>query len=456
MRLGMRLRTGIGGLAVLFAAFCLVTLPAAASAMSVAGSGEPAYTKGSSNTWWFVWNRDGVTNYRICFTEYIDNVSQGFEGDGCYSPGGTGGNTYLSHTGLASGHQYTECAVAEEDDLGIGWTAIPGDVSACGTTTMDSSVPVAATDVDGTATYTNDPNMRLKLFYQDTISPPWATGSTFDCWRKNVNTTATPCQNAPGVIDQFQFDPGCSSPAGNGGLNSSWECTYDISNLPGFGDGKWYYCVREADSALPNNSSGPNQFEATSNLANLSVDTPANCGFITLDRVPPQVTAGASPSAPGVGQLITFSVNASDATSGTDGAYQWNFGDNTPAGSGAAPTHTYTQAGTYQVTVTTHDGAGNAGSASFPLQVAGASGGSGGSSPPVTVTNPPTAGSGSSGGTGVQGGTGGSAGTQTQTQTPTTRPRRHRHHRRRKHRRHHKRHKHKHKRKHKHAHKGRS
>src|SRR5436853_7903362 len=99
-----------------------------ASAMLIPSGGEPAFTKGTSNTWCFTWNRDGTTTYRVCFTEYIDGVSQGFNTDGCVSPNGTGGTVSKAHSSLSSGHKYEVCAEAQTNDLGLPqWTTIPGD-----------------------------------------------------------------------------------------------------------------------------------------------------------------------------------------------------------------------------------------------------------------------------------------------------------------------------------------
>ena len=62
-----------------------------------------------------------------------------------------------------------------------------------------------------------------------------------------------------------------------------------------------------------------------------------------------------------VGDLVNFSAQSSDATSGTSGQYTWVFGDNTANGAGANTSHTYTQAGTYSAKVSTTYGAGNTG-----------------------------------------------------------------------------------------------
>jgi PKD repeat protein len=53
----------------------------------------------------------------------------------------------------------------------------------------------------------------------------------------------------------------------------------------------------------------------------------------------------------------TFDGRGSSDPDGPIASYSWNFGDSTPAGSGAQPSHTYATAGTYDVTLTVTDGA---------------------------------------------------------------------------------------------------
>jgi plastocyanin len=376
------------------ATFGLLAVAPAAEALSTANGGEPAFTKGTSNTWWYTWSSSGASAY-ACFTLYANGASQGSKG--CTSTfTGTSQTFSKQLTGLTSGVQYSLCAQEWDYISGVGYE--PWGTAACGATTMDNSIPSASTGVDGTANYTNDPNMTLTINYSDSISPPWPGGSTFDCWRKGASTGQ--CMNAPTATpNTFQFDSGCSSPTYRNTTSyntSNWQCTYNISSLRNFSDGTWYYCVLEADSAVPDSSTWTTT--ATSNQANLSPDAPNSCGYITLDRVPPTVSPGANATTVNVGQLVSFNVSSSDATSGTTGSYDWDFGDNTTHGSGASPTHTYTQPGTYAVTVTTHDGAGNTGTGHLTIQVNSPSGsGTGG-----------TGGSGGTGGTG--GGNGGSSG----------------------------------------------
>lgn len=401
----------IGG-AVAVMALLLTFAPPAGAYVTPAGSGEPAFTKGTSNTWWFSWSRDATANEYVCYTLYVNGVSQGYEGLGCTSPlSGSSQTLKYSKSSLISGDSYGICA-SEYADFGAGYVPY-NNGSECSTTTMDNSAPSASTSVDGTSTYTNSSNMALTIYYSDSISYPWPGGSTFDCWRKNANTTSTGCQNASGGADTFQFDSGCSSPNSNTSRSSNWQCTYDISPLLGFSDGKWYYCVREADDALPDNSASSNQFTATSNQANLSPDTPANCGYITLDRTPPSVTPSTGSTTVNVGQLVSFKATSSDATSGPSGSYDWDFGDNTPHGSGSSPTHTYTQPGTYVVTVKTQDNAGNTGTGTLTMHVLSASGGgtTGGNTGGSTGGSTGSGGSGASTGSGTSGGSTGSGGT---------------------------------------------
>ena len=74
---------------------------------------------------------------------------------------------------------------------------------------------------------------------------------------------------------------------------------------------------------------------------------------------PPVANAG-GPYTGSAGQTLTFDGSKSTATAGQTLTYAWNFGDST-SGTGIAPTHAYTTAGTFTVTVTvTASGGGTA------------------------------------------------------------------------------------------------
>jgi hypothetical protein len=109
-----------------------------------------------------------------------------------------------------------------------------------------------------------------------------------------------------------------------------------------------------------------------------------------------------------VGELVSFEAQAADATSGVAAGGAWTWGDNTANGSGAAATHTFTQAGTYEVKLSVADNAGNAATASKVITVAAAGGtgtgtDGGGTQTPGGGTETP----GGGGGTQRPGGSGG-------------------------------------------------
>jgi PKD repeat protein len=65
----------------------------------------------------------------------------------------------------------------------------------------------------------------------------------------------------------------------------------------------------------------------------------------------------------------TFDGSASADPDGTVNGYAWDFGDSSPAGTGATPSHTYAAAGTYQVKLTVTDDKGATGTLTKPVTV---------------------------------------------------------------------------------------
>jgi plastocyanin len=144
-------------------------------------------------------------------------------------------------------------------------------------------------------------------------------------------------------------------------------------------------CVRAADAAIPDNPSSPNQ-TASADKANLS--DPA-CDGVVLDRTAPTAAIAASATSVKTGDLVSFQAQATDATSGVAAQSAWTWGDNTAGGSGPSATHTFTQAGTYEVHLTVADTAGNTATATKVITVAAPSGGgapttTGGGTPTTT------------------------------------------------------------------------
>lgn len=385
---------------LLIALLCgLVTSPAL-GINQVNGTGEPAFTNSASNTWYFKLTANVAQGdaYRITVRTYAgtNNIQNQVVNLG---PGNYNGFPYSDvQSGLTEGVTYQDCASGENFFSYLG-AFTPDAIGSCfglgeGTrTTIDRTKPAIQVFVNGTDSYAKSLAMRYRINYQDGLAPPFP--ANFVC--RSFGT--------PGACPSFDYQANCSVPiAGNNRINA-FECT---ETLPaGTPDGPVYFCARSADQAVPDIPNNPDQFTgATADKANLS---DVGCGNVILDRTAPTLAAtanGASGSVKvKVGDLVTFAGQASDTTSGVPHPLTWSFGDNTSGASGASVAHTYTQAGTYQASVTTTDGAGNSSSTTVTMTVSPPpSGGTSGSSGSGSITPPPTPSqiSGQTGGGGTQ------------------------------------------------------
>jgi PKD repeat protein len=95
----------------------------------------------------------------------------------------------------------------------------------------------------------------------------------------------------------------------------------------------------------------------------------------------PTLSTASAPASGTAGEQLAFSATAS-STFATIAQTSWDFGDGTPAVGGASVSHAFAQAGTYTVTVTVTDSAGNATQATRQVAVAAA--------PGTTPTPPPS------------------------------------------------------------------
>ena len=348
----------------------------AAAQVQPAGTGEPAFTNSASNTQFLEWpaQSQDIDAYQVQYRYYANNAEVAAP---TYTYGTGAGNTWANWSGVATlqhGGQYGICAQGRysftNDPL-----FFPDGPSSCSTgtylgrrthTTIDRSKPTAAITLAGGAAYTRDAKVALKVDFSDDVAGP--VPANFVCFQYGGGPDGL-CDNAKGFI--YGYNAPCSVPA-SGGKSTSFTCTADYgSGATPAPDGPVWACVRAADAAIPDNPSNANQ-SGSAEKANLSDPV---CDGVVLDRTAPAASIAASASAVKIGELVSFQAQATDALSGVAAQSSWTWGDNTAGGNGAATTHTFTQAGTYEVRLTVADNAGNAATATKVITVSAPSGG---------------------------------------------------------------------------------
>src|SRR5215210_4331833 len=348
----------------------------AAAQVQPAGTGEPAFTNSQQNTQWLEWPAtSGADGYRVKYSYYENNA---LVTDPTYDMPNGASNQWANWSGvktLQHGGQYGICAQ--------GYWSLPNDSlffpdgsNSCslGTqlgrrahTTIDRSKPAASVALAGGKAYTNDAKVGIQVGFSDDVAGPFP--ANFMCFQ--FGGTNNICDSNAGFI--YGYNSACSVPAG-GGKSTTFTCTADFgSGSQPAPDGPVWACVIAADASIPDNPNGPDQRQSAEK-ANLSA---AQCDGVVLDRTAPQL-AVSGPATAMVGDLLTFGTQASDAGSGLSGSYDWTYGDNTAGGSGDMVTHTFTQAGTYEVKVKTADAAGNTATATKAITVLAPTAGGGG------------------------------------------------------------------------------
>jgi PKD repeat protein len=94
---------------------------------------------------------------------------------------------------------------------------------------------------------------------------------------------------------------------------------------------------------------------------------------VTAGDESPTAAFSITSATPTVGQPVAFDASASKDPDGRISNYAWSFGDGSPSGTGATPSHTYATSGTYTVTLTVTDSAGLVASVSHSVVVGKAS-----------------------------------------------------------------------------------
>ncbi len=189
-----------------------------------------------------------------------------------------------------------------------------------------------------------------------------------------VYTNGTLLDDAGTFVSNTTLIPGFyqSRPAGSRG---------DIETAGVFGSGEW---TLEWKRSLETGSTDDIQFSDTSSTAEyfFAVAVFDNSGgsdhlttgadvfrlvFEQPNQPPSTPSTTASSTTADVDETITFDATASDPD-GDSLTYSWEFGDGLE-GSGSSVTHSYSEAGTYTVTVTASDGRGGTSEASMDVTI---------------------------------------------------------------------------------------
>lgn len=331
-------------------------LPSAASAVVyVDGTGEPAFTNTTTNTQWVKWQgHSAYEQYRLEFDMYAGTNLVKTEVTSNLAPNGSG-SMWVNWTGvintLQEGNTYTICGYGRywiggipSRDTGSCYDADQSGKRAA--TTIDRTKPSIAVKIDNGAAFSRTAKLNYHVDYSDNLAFPFP--ANFVC-RDIGSDPAQACATAT-----HEYNEACSVPLGGMKKVTYFNCDEDLS-VHDVADGPVTFCVVAADSAIPDNPHSANQ-GANASQANRSDRT---CDSIVIDRTAPQVTITPSATSVLVGDLVSFAVQAADATSGLTGQYAWTWGDNTSPGTGETATHTFTAPGTYEVKVATKDAAGN-------------------------------------------------------------------------------------------------
>jgi plastocyanin len=349
-------------------AAAVALVPSTASAqVTVAGTGEPAFTRSAQNTQWVTWPAtSGADGYRLRYSYERDSAPLS---ELTYDKS-VGGSTadWVDWNGVAAleeGRTYGICVQGSysfpNDSL-----FFPDGPDSCEsgedsgkrtTTTIDRSKPTVSVQAAGGAAATRHAVMQVRVDYQDAYSPPFP--ANFLCVAPGADANAA-CGSAI-----FGYTPSCSTPAAVDRV-TSFNCQVETGGT-GAPDGPLFVCAISADSSIPDNPSSPDQ-SGSAVQANLSDKA---CDSVLVDRTAPSAAIGAPATSVQPGQSVTFTAQASDATSGLGPEpARWSFDDGSPASSGDSATHTFARPGAYTVRLEVADAAGNETTASRRITVA--------------------------------------------------------------------------------------
>ncbi|MFC6713178.1 PKD domain-containing protein [Branchiibius cervicis] len=218
----------------------------------------------------------------------------------------------------------------------------------------DGSQPVTTTTPTTSHTYSAGGSYTITLTVKDS-SGTASTATT------HAVTVAAPPANVPPVAaftssvahNVASFDGSGSSDSDGTVASYDWD----------FGDGSTH-----ATTAKPNHT------YTSAGSYNVTLTVTDNQG--ATNSVTKSITVGGSNQAPAAaftssvaGRVASFDGTGSSDSDGTVASYDWDFGDGSTHATTAKPNHTYTSAGSYNVTLTVTDNDGATGSVTHSVTV---------------------------------------------------------------------------------------
>jgi PKD repeat protein len=206
-----------------------------------------------------------------------------------------------------------------------------------------------------------------------------------DIWRVEVKPTDEHGVSGTLVTADWQIVVDATKPVANAGpdrtVNEDTQVTFDGSastDNVGIATYVWTFTDGTLKTLTGRNPTyvfaNPGTYTVTLNVTDAAGNWATDTVVVTASRViiePQDVTkpvakAGSDKTAV-EGKVANFDAGGSSDNVGIV-SYEWNFGDGT-AGTGKTVTHTYTEPGTYAVTLTVKDAAGNSNTASISVTI---------------------------------------------------------------------------------------
>src|SRR3989454_8246681 len=207
-----------------------------------------------------------------------------------------------------------------------------------------------------------------------------AGGSTFDTVTPDNLLGRVSSSSFCGASGSYDYGLGCDPATRNAALMGT--CPGDITNSTSPGTGplsnldvlKVEFMIMGTGTTSINHVAGATGTSLADVDGTDSISVPValyNTTFSNGSNVPPVASFTYSPTIVAVGQSVSFDATASNDPDGIITSYQWNFGDTTPPLSITVPTatHSFSNSGSYDVSLTVTDNGGATNTASQTLVV---------------------------------------------------------------------------------------